>query len=65
MNNRRVVLTERPDGIVQAKNFEVEDVELLPLNDGEIRIQVSHVSVDAFIRTTLGAAGGFLSLIHI
>lgn len=57
MKTRRVLLTERPQGVVEADNFSVEDVELGPLNDGDIRIQVSHVGVDAFIRTTLGAGG--------
>jgi len=57
--NRRVVLTERPDGMVQASNFSVEDVELGELADGDIRVQVSHLSVDAFIRTTLDSAVGF------
>ena len=59
MENRRVVLTQRPEGIVDASNFEVETVPLGPLGEGDIRVQVSHVSVDAFIRTTLGDAGGF------
>ena len=53
MENRRVVLTERPEGIVDASNFEVETVSLGPLAEGDVRVQVSHVSVDAFIRTCL------------
>lgn len=57
MKTRRVILRERPSGIVAASNFGVEEAELPTLGDGEIRIQVSHLSVDAFIRTTLGAGG--------
>ena len=59
MRNRRVILRERPDGLVTADHFAVHDAELGALQPGEIRIEVSHLSVDAFIRTTLGAAGGF------
>lgn len=59
MRNRRVVLSERPDGIVKASNFAVEDVELGDVGDGEIRVQVSHLSVDAFIRTTLDDGDNF------
>jgi len=59
MQNRRVVLTERPDGIVKARNFTVENVELGEIGDGEIRVQVSHLSVDAFIRTTLDDGDNF------
>ena len=59
MQNRRVVLTERPDGVVKASNFTVENVELGDVGDGEIRVQVSHLSVDAFIRTTLDDGDNF------
>jgi len=57
MDNRRVVLVERPTGLVEASHFEVETVELPPLEEGQVRVEVSHVSVDAFIRTTLGDGG--------
>ena len=52
--NRKVVLAERPkSGVPEPSCFRLEEEELAPLEDGEVRIDVSHLSIDAFIRTTL------------
>ncbi len=51
--NRKVVLAKRPVGIPDASCFRLEDEELAPLAEGQVRIDVSHLSIDAFIRTTL------------
>jgi NADPH-dependent curcumin reductase CurA len=51
--NRKVILAKRPSGIPDASCFRVEEEELTPLDDGQVRIDVSHLSIDAFIRTTL------------
>jgi len=59
MQTRRVTLVKHPDGIVQPSDFSVQDAELAPLGDGEVRIEVSHLSVDAFIRTMLDDVTGF------
>ena len=50
--NRKVVLAKRPDGVPDESCFRIEDEELAPLEDGQVRIDVSHLSIDAFIRTT-------------
>ena len=50
--NRRVVLAKRPSGIPDASCFRLEEEELAPLEDGQVRVDVSHLSIDAFIRTT-------------
>ena len=56
--NQRIVQVERPLGRLPAESdFRFESVELPPLNDGEVRIAVSHLSIDAFIRTTLDDGG--------
>ena len=51
--NRKVVLAKRPTGVPEPSCFRVEEEALMPLEDGQVRIDVSHLSIDAFIRTTL------------
>jgi NADPH-dependent curcumin reductase CurA len=54
--NRKVVLAARPRGVPAAGDFRVEEEALAPLADGQVRIDVSHLSIDAFIRTALEAS---------
>jgi hypothetical protein len=51
--NRKVVLAKRPEGLPDASCFRVEEEAVGELADGFVRIAVSHLSIDAFIRTTL------------
>jgi len=51
--NRKVVLVSRPRGVPAPGDFRVESEALAPLADGQVRIDVSHLSIDAFIRTAL------------
>jgi hypothetical protein len=53
--NRKVVLVSRPPGTPAPENFRLEEEEPQGLEDGEVRIATEHLSIDAFIRTTLGA----------
>ncbi len=55
--NRRVALTRRPIGQATPDCFEVEDVELAPLEAGEVRVAVEFISVDAGTRTMLRGEG--------
>lgn len=55
MESTRIVLKERPDGQPTAANFESRTVTLPDLEEGAVRVRVSHISIDAFIRTTLDA----------
>lgn len=54
---RRVALIERPVGQALPEHFSVEDVELEPLADGEVRVAVEYISVDAGTRTMLRGEG--------
>jgi hypothetical protein len=51
--NRKVVLVSRPRGALAASGFRVETEALAPLAGGQVRVDVSRLSIDAFIRTTL------------
>jgi NADPH-dependent curcumin reductase CurA len=55
--NRKVVLASRPHGVPAPGDFRVALEPLAPLADGQVRIDVSHLSIDAFIRTALEASG--------
>ncbi|NKB39709.1 MAG: zinc-binding dehydrogenase [Ilumatobacter sp.] len=54
---RRVALIRRPTGQATPDCFEVGDVELCPLEPGEVRVAVEFISVDAGTRTMLRGEG--------
>jgi len=51
------VLLRRPEGSFTTDCLAVEEAELEPLGDDEVRVAVQVLSVDAFIRTTLRDTG--------
>ena len=53
MINRKAVLKERPDGNLDESKMQIVEEEVGELPDGHVRLQVEHLSIDAFIRTTL------------
>jgi NADPH-dependent curcumin reductase CurA len=55
--NRRCILVKRPEGTATPDCFRVEDVDLEPLQPGEVRVAVEYVSVDAGTRTMLRGEG--------
>lgn len=58
MKTRKVVLAERPQGESRISDFRVIEAELPSLEDGQVLIEVEHLSIDAFIRTTLDGPKG-------
>lgn len=54
---QRIVLKQFPNGLPQDDDFEIETLELPEPAEGQILVEVSHLSIDAFIRTTLGSGG--------
>jgi len=57
MMSKQVVLTSRPQGMPKTSDFAIEKVELPEVADELVAIEVSHLSIDAFIRTTLEDGG--------
>jgi NADPH-dependent curcumin reductase CurA len=55
--NRKVVLRSHPQGPVSLDNFELVETELDALRAGQVCVKVDHLSIDAFIRTTLDGGG--------
>ncbi len=56
--NRKVVLAKRPKGQLLESDFNLVEEELSSINEGEVLLQVEHLSIDAFIRTTLEGPEG-------
>jgi NADPH-dependent curcumin reductase CurA len=54
--NRKVVLVSRPRGVPAPGDFRVVEEALAPLAEGQVRIDVAQLSIDAFIRTALEAS---------
>ena len=55
---RKAVLTKRPNGAPVESDFTIEEAELPELQEGEVLLKVEHLSIDAFIRTTLDGPDG-------
>lgn len=55
---KKVLLKKRPDGEPVESDFELVEAEMPELNEGEVLLKVEHLSIDAFIRTTLDGPQG-------
>jgi hypothetical protein len=63
--NRRLVLAERPSGMVNESTVRMEEVELPRPGDGEALARVRYISIDPTIRTWMDDAPGYLPPIAI
>jgi NADPH-dependent curcumin reductase len=65
MNNRQIVLTNRPDGLVDSSTTEVVVSPRPECGDGQALIRVGLLSIDPTIRTWMNDAPGYLPPIEI
>jgi NADPH-dependent curcumin reductase len=63
--NRRLVLAERPSGLVDETTLRLETEQLPQLQDGEALVAVRYLSIDPTIRTWMDDAPGYLPPIGI
>jgi NADPH-dependent curcumin reductase CurA len=63
--NRRLVLAQRPTGLVDDSTTRLEHEELPELQDGEALVKVRYLSIDPTIRTWMDDAPGYLPPIGI
>ncbi len=63
--NRRLVLAERPSGMVNESTTRLEEPELPQLGAGEALAKVRYISIDPTIRTWMDDAPGYLPPIGI
>jgi NADPH-dependent curcumin reductase CurA len=57
--NRQVRLRARPEGIPQARHFEVTEAPLGPLAEGKIRVRNAYLSVDPAMRGWVSAVANY------
>ena len=63
--NRRLVLAERPTGMVDEKTVRVEEADAPEPGPGEALARVRYISIDPTIRTWMDDAPGYLPPIAI
>jgi NADPH-dependent curcumin reductase CurA len=63
--NRRILLAERPSGMVDEQTVRLEEAELPEPGAGEALAKVRYVSIDPTIRTWMDDAPGYLPPIAI
>jgi len=63
--NRRLVLAERPTGMVDEKTVRLEEADAPEPGDGEALARVRYISIDPTIRTWMDDAPGYLPPIAI
>jgi NADPH-dependent curcumin reductase len=63
--NRRVILAERPTGMVDERTVQMEEVDVPSPGDGEALAKVRYLSIDPTIRTWMDDAPGYLPPIGI
>jgi NADPH-dependent curcumin reductase CurA len=59
-SNRRVVLAERPSGMVNEQTTRLEETDVPQPQDGEALVRVRYLSIDPTIRTWMDDAPGYL-----
>lgn len=65
MLNKKVVLVSRPDGQPKESDFAVVEETLPELGDDQVLLATEHLSIDAFIRTTLDGTQGLHGSIEL
>ncbi len=63
--NRRMVLAQRPTGMVDGSTVRLEEVDMPVPGDGETLARVRYISIDPTIRTWMDDAPGYLPPIAI
>lgn len=63
--NRQCILVSRPEGIAQAENFALVDVEPKPLAEGDIRVSNRFLSVEPAMRGWIADKGNYAAPVAI
>lgn len=62
---RRLVLAERPRGLVRHEDFRLERAPLPELADGEALVRTRWLGIDATVRTWLNQGEGYLPAVEV
>jgi NADPH-dependent curcumin reductase CurA len=65
MKTRRVLIVSRPRGVAQAENFAIDEAELAPLGEGQIRVRNAFLSVEPAMRGWIADKGNYSAPVEI
>lgn len=63
--NRRVLLAQRPEGLVREEDFTHDEVAIAEPSDGEVLVRTEWIGIDATVRTWLSKAEGYIPPVEI
>ena len=53
MNNIKIIMSKRPNGLPDETNFEIVTTQSNALNDGEVKLKALWLSLDPYMRGTM------------
>ena len=65
LTNRRVLLAQRPEGLVREEDFLHDEAPVPPPGDGEVTVRTELIGIDATVRTWLSRAEGYIPPVEI
>jgi NADPH-dependent curcumin reductase CurA len=65
LTNRRVLLAQRPEGLVQEEDFSHDEVPVPEPGEGEVLVRTEWIGIDATVRTWLSKAEGYIPPVEI
>ena len=65
LTNRRVLLAQRPDGLVREDDFTHDQVPVPVPDEGEVLVRTELIGIDATVRTWLSKAEGYIPPVEI
>jgi NADPH-dependent curcumin reductase CurA len=65
LTNRRVLLAQRPEGLVREDDFSHDEVAVPDPADGEVLVRTEWIGIDATVRTWLSKAEGYIPPVEI
>lgn len=65
LQNRQVKLAARPVGLPKREDFSFETAQVPPLNEGEVLVKVSHLSLDPAMRGWMNAGRSYIPPVEL
>ena len=65
LENTQIILTNRPHGWVQESDFRLVQTDLPALQDGEILVQNTYLSLDPYMRSRMNAAKSYAKPVEL
>lgn len=65
IENRRIVLNSRPEGMPTPDNFRLETVPVTPLEDGQVLLRSLYLSLDPYMRGRMSDAASYAPSVGI